>query len=192
MSTQPLASHLRSYGPISDDEVRAIVACFEPVTFAKRGSILEAGQTAKHVYFTLQGCVRSYIHDFEGVEHNIYFSLENWWFGDLCSFTRQSPGAYHIQSLEPTEVLALSKPNWDRLLETSPGFVRYTRLLFRNTMFAHEQRILQNLSLTAEQRYGVFRETYPGLEQRVSQKHIASYLGITPEFLSMLRSKAKG
>ncbi|MEO0404229.1 MAG: Crp/Fnr family transcriptional regulator, partial [Bacteroidota bacterium] len=134
-------------------------------------------------------CVRTFIHDINGTEHNLTFSLENWWFGDLQSFINGTPALMNIQALEALDTLSISKSNWDLLTEECPAFMRYTRVLFRNTMFAHENRILQNLSLTAEERYDQFLEQYAELAQRISQKHIASYLGITPEFLSMIRKK---
>ena len=115
--------------------------------------------------------------------------MENWWFGDLQSFINKSPASFNIQALEETTVLSISRKSWDILLNEVPEFVVYTRVLFRNTMFSHENRILQNLSYTAEERYRYFLEEYPNLSLRISQKQMASYLGITPEFLSMLRRK---
>ncbi|MEM6320093.1 MAG: Crp/Fnr family transcriptional regulator, partial [Bacteroidota bacterium] len=114
---------------------------------------------------------------------------EDWWFGDLQSFINNTSACFSIQSLEKTKVLSIDKASWDYLLREIPEFIIYTRILFRNTMFSHENRIFQNLSYTAEERYDYFLEKYPTLSQRISQKHIASYIGITPEFLSMLRAK---
>ncbi|MEN0004433.1 MAG: Crp/Fnr family transcriptional regulator, partial [Bacteroidota bacterium] len=159
--------------------------------YSKKEHLLYASDYAKEVFFISSGCVRTYILDYNGIEHNISFAVENWWLGDLQSFITQTPAAQNIQALEDTVIFSISQENWNSLIKEVPEFVYYTRILFRNTMFTHENRILQNLSFTAEERYNYFLKTYPNLSHRVSQKHIASYIGITPEFLSMLRARKK-
>ncbi|MEM7298257.1 MAG: Crp/Fnr family transcriptional regulator, partial [Bacteroidota bacterium] len=127
--------------------------------------------------------------DFNGAEHNMSFAVENWWSGDLQSFLNQERATCNIQALEESIVLSINQENWNTLVKEVPVFVSYTRVLFRNKMFAQQNRIVQSLSLPAKERYQLFLEEYPDLSQRIPQKHIASYLGITPEFLSMLRAK---
>ena len=184
-----LNEHIKSIVPISDRELKLLGDKFEEKTFAKKEYLLQTKAKTREVYFILSGCVRTYIYDLNGVEHNITFAMENWWFGDLQSYLDKTLASFNIQALEETTVLAISRKNWDVLLQEAPCFANYTRVLFRNTMFSHENRILQSLSYTAEERYHCFLKDYPNLSQRISQKHIASYLGITPEFLSMLRRK---
>ncbi|MEM6721990.1 MAG: Crp/Fnr family transcriptional regulator [Bacteroidota bacterium] len=184
-----LSKHIQSILSIPNDRLSLILDTTVEKQFAKKEHLLHEGAYAKEVYFILKGCVRTYIYDLNGVAHNITFSMENWWFGDLQSYINATPASFHIQALEETTALSISKEDWDFLLQEVPEFSVYTRILFRNTMFSHENRILQNLSFTAEERYNSFLKTYPNLSQRISQKHIASYLGITPEFLSMLRKK---
>lgn len=188
---EKLIQHLKSLVPISDQHVSIILDQLVEKRVAKKEHLLHAREYAKEVYFTLSGCQRTYVLDYNGVEHNISFSMEDWWFGDLQSFLNKTPAGFNIQALEDSTVLAINWENWDLLIQEIPAFVAYTRILFRNTMFSHENRILQNLSFTAEARYQHFLERYPDLSHRISQKHIASYIGITPEFLSMIRSKKK-
>ncbi len=187
-----LIQHIKSLVSISDDSLSIVTDKFIEKHFSKKEHFLQSDDRSDEVFFINSGCVRTYILDFNGVEHNISFSMENWWFGDLQSFINKTPAAHNIQALEDTTVLSVNNRNWNHLVAEVPEFVIYTRILFRNTMFAHERRILQNLSFTAQDRYDYFLKEYPNLSQRISQKHIASYLGITPEFLSMLRSKKKG
>ncbi|MEM6686177.1 MAG: Crp/Fnr family transcriptional regulator [Bacteroidota bacterium] len=184
-----LAKHIQSIVSITNDQLLQILDHVEEKQFVKKEHILQKGAYTKEVYFILNGCVRTYVYDLNGVAHTITFSMENWWFGDLQSYINQTAASFNIQALEDTTVVSISKKAWDFLLQEIPEFSNYTRILFRNTMFSHENRILQNLSYTAEERYHFFLKTYPNLSQRISQKHIASYLGITPEFLSMLRNK---
>ncbi len=186
-----LAQHIKSVITISDSQLNILCDKFIEKSFSKREYLLHTDHHVHEVYFILKGCVRTYVFDLNGVEHTITFSMEDWWFGDLQSYINQTPASFNIQALEDTTVLAISRKNWAILIAEVPEFVHYTRILFRNTLFSHENRILQNLSYTAEERYHHFLKQYPNLSQRISQKHIASYLGITPEFLSMLRSKNK-
>ncbi|MEM6264913.1 MAG: Crp/Fnr family transcriptional regulator, partial [Bacteroidota bacterium] len=164
---------------------------FTEERFSKGSHLLYADEFANNLFFTTTGCLRTYVTDFNGVEHNIFFSIENWWSGDLPSFLNKEPAVCNIQALEDTIVLSINQESWDHLIKEVPEFVSYTRILFRNKMFSQQHRIVQSLSLTAEVRYHYFLKEYPDLSQRISQKHIASYLGITPEFLSMLRSRRR-
>ena len=188
---EQFAQHILSYVQISDAHLALVTQHLVKKDIAKKDHILKLDEFANEVFFILSGCVRTYILDYNGVEHNISFSVEDWWFGDLQSFIQKKSASYNIQALENTTVLAIDQQSWEHLLLEVPAFVAYTRILFRNTMFAHERRILRELSLTGADRYGHFLKEYPSLSQRISQKHIASYLGITPEFLSMLRRKKK-
>jgi CRP-like cAMP-binding protein len=133
--------------------------------------------------------LRTYTLDANGFEHIVMFGIEDWWVGDLFSFLTQKPSAYFIDALEDSEVLQISKTNLDKLYERVPKFERFFRLILQNAFIAQQERINQNLSYTAEQRYLEFVKKYPHLEQRLSQKQVSAYLGITPVFLSMLRRK---
>ncbi|MBW1294784.1 Crp/Fnr family transcriptional regulator [Aquimarina litoralis] len=188
---QEITNHIKSIVSISDQKLSIILNKLTLKEFSKKEHLLNINQYTKEVYFIVKGCTRTYVYDLNGVEHNITFAMENWWFGDLQSFIKETPASFNIQALEPTTTLSISKGNWDYLVKEIPEFAMYTRVLFRNTMFSHENRILQNLSFTAEERYSFFLKKYPNLAQRISQKHMASYLGITPEFLSMLRNKIR-
>jgi CRP-like cAMP-binding protein len=117
------------------------------------------------------------------------FGIEDWWVGDLYSFLTQTPASYFIDAIEDTEILQITKANLDKLYEQVPKFERFFRIMLQNAFIAQQQRINQNLAFTAEQRYADFLQRYPQLEQRLSQKQISSFLGITPVFLSMLRRK---
>lgn len=183
--------HIKSIVSISDAQFSIISENVIRKDYSKKEHLLLSNEYTKEVYFILKGCARTYVYDLNGVEHNITFSMENWWLGDLQSFINKTPASFNIQALEDTTVLAINNEKWNYLIKEIPEFVTYTRVLFRNTMFSHENRILQNLSFTAEERYSFFLNTYPNLSQRISQKQIASYIGITPEFLSMLRNKRK-
>jgi CRP-like cAMP-binding protein len=184
-----LAQHIKSQVTISDKAMGVVLGKFSEKHYNKKEHLLHFDSISNYEFFVTSGCVRTYIIDYNGVEHNVFFSIENWWSGDLQSFINSTPATYSIQALENTTVLAISQENWKILINEVPEFLKYSRVLFRNAVIAQQNRIVQNLSFTAKERYQFFIEHYPNLVQRIAQKHIASYLGITPEFLSMLRNK---
>lgn len=121
----------------------------------------------------------------------VKFAIENWWAFDLKSFVTQTPAVYSIQALEHTDTFRISLTNHNRLYDLIPKFEKFNRVMFQNSYILLQNRMTQNLFETAEEKYLHFSEKYPGLELRIPQKEIASYLGITPVFLSMLRKKRK-
>jgi CRP-like cAMP-binding protein len=178
---------------LSKTEADYFVSLLERRTLKRKEYLLKEGDVCKTENFITKGCLRTYTIDENGFEHILMFAIEDWWIGDPCGFWTQTPSTHFIDALENSELLQISKPNLDKLLETVPKFERFYRIVFQNALIAERQRINQNLSFTAEQRYLNFIEKYPKMEQRISQKHIATFLGITPEFLSMIRNKiAKG
>jgi CRP-like cAMP-binding protein len=155
----------------------------------KRDYVLRAGEICRHACFVQSGCLRIFYTDEKGIEHVVKFAVENWWAFDLASFTTQTPAYYSIQALEPTVLSLLPYDQYEKLYVAVPAFERFFRIMFQQSYILLQQRLTQNQSGDAAERYAHFCAKYPGLDQRIPQKEIASYLGITPEFLSMLRRK---
>ena len=151
--------------------------------------LLVAGERATCLWFVVSGCVRTYITDAQGREHNLAFSTEGWWCTDSASFFEGGRATLALQALEATSLLSLSLPDLEQLCTQVPKFERFFRLLSQKGYQLLERRLVAMLRLTAEARFIRFHRQYPRLLNRVAQKHIAAYLGITPEFLSMLRRK---
>lgn len=158
-------------------------------TVHKGACLLEMGEVSRYQNFVTQGCLRSYHINEDGKEHILQFAPEDWWTGDMASFQKNTPALLAIDALEEARVLQLDKPSQDLLYERVPKFERFFRILITNAFVAQQRRMLSNLSRTAEERYAEFRSLYPSLDGRVAQKHIASYLGMTPEFLSTVRKR---
>jgi CRP-like cAMP-binding protein len=156
----------------------------------KNAVLLNTGDVCRSVYFVNKGCLRIYYTDNTGLDHNISFSPENWWAVDTGSFYGQTPAFYSIGALEDTEVFYMSYDELETLFVKFPKFERFFRILTQNGFVLYQRRITFNLSKKAEERYRIFQKQYPYLEQRIAQKHIASFLGITPVFLSMLRRQS--
>jgi CRP-like cAMP-binding protein len=170
-------------------EADYFVSLLQSKTFKKKEFVLRPGEICKYEIFVTKGCLRSYNIDNNGFVHIGMFVVEDWWTADLHSFITQTPSATYIDALENTDVLMISKQNLEKLYEQVPKFERFYRIKFQNSLVTHVQRVLDNISLNAEDRYLNFNKKYPKLEQRIPQKQVAAYLGITPEFLSILRRK---
>ncbi|MCD9015497.1 Crp/Fnr family transcriptional regulator [Fulvivirgaceae bacterium QH1ED-6-2] len=184
-----ILSNLALHIALSSDEQKEVLEFFQQKTVAKRTFLLQPGEIDRHVYFVTRGCLRMFYTDMEGLEHNICFYPENWWSCDIVSFFKEKPAVNAIQALEDSEVYYMSLSRLEELFVAIPKFERFFRILVQNGFDLYQKRITSSLSKTAEERYLEFRKIYPGLESRIAQKHIATYLGITPVFLSMMRKE---
>jgi CRP-like cAMP-binding protein len=131
----------------------------------------------------------TYLLNEEGKETVLYFSVENWWVSDICSFNEQIKSDFYIQALEDTDLLILNPQSKEQLLFKVPAFERAFRLMIQKNLSVMQSRLHSIIAKSAEVRYADFIKRYPSIPQRVSQHHIASYLGVTPEFLSKIRAK---
>jgi CRP-like cAMP-binding protein len=173
---------------LTAEESAVFTALLVPQHVARAGLVVEAGQRSPQLTFVVRGCVRTYTADAHGREHSLAFATEGWW---CTNFQRPEAPAttLTLQALEATDVLHLRLDHLEQLCEQVPKFERFFRLLFQNGYLLLQRQAEARLKFTAEVRYAHFLRYYPRLHQRVAQKHIASFLGITPEFLSMLRKK---
>jgi len=184
-----ILSNFALHTALAPDEQEQVLALLQRKTFSKRSILLRPGEIERHIYFVNEGCLRMYHTDKDGQEHNLCFYPENWWACDIVSFFKAKRATNSIQALENTDVCYFSLPALERLFTEVPKLERFFRILTQNGFDMFQRRVTSNLSKTAEQRYREFRRHYPGLEQRISQKQIASYLGITAAFLSMMRKE---
>lgn len=184
-----LREHLAKYVPIEDADVTALARGMTPVSFAKGDFLLKPGQPCQVQWFVTQGVLRAFYEDAQAAEHNVQFAIEQWWTADLGGFFKNQPAELHIQALESGRALALQAEYQEELLGNHPIFERFFRLIVQNAYAQAQRRILATLSLTAEQRFEQFLKRYPGLIHRIPQYHIASYLGVTPEFFSKMKSR---
>ncbi|MEP6950794.1 MAG: Crp/Fnr family transcriptional regulator [Ginsengibacter sp.] len=158
-----------------------------PKKVRKKQYILQEGDVCKYSAFVEKGALRSYTVDERGHEHIVQFAIEGWWISDMYSFITGEPSVYNIDVLEDAELLLLSNPSQEELLQKVPKFERYQRLLVQGAYIALQRRLVLSLSQSAEEKYTKLTNTYPDIIQRVPQHMIASYLGITPETLSRIR-----
>lgn len=184
-----LLAHVRNKIRLTEQEEEYFLSLFASNHFYSRTQILNPGDQCHFQYFVVNGCLRVFYLDEHGEEHNVKFAIENWWAFDIASFFESIPAYYGISALEDTAALQLNQEDYHTLLDKVPAFERFYKLMLQQSFIALQHRITQFLAIPAEERYVQFQLKYPGLESRISQRHIASYLGITPVFLSMLRKR---
>ena len=182
-----LRAHIAKYIELSEEEFSRCTALFIPKKIRKKAFLLQEGDVCRHLAFVTEGCLRSYTVDPKGDEHVVQFAIEGWWISDLFSFLTGEPGVFYIDALENSEMLLIDRASYEKLCTDVPKFERFFRMILQNNYIATHRRISATLSMSAEEQYLRFVASFPDIVKRVSQLHIASYLGITPEALSRIR-----
>ena len=172
---------------INEDELNYSKTLFLPKKLRKRQYLLQEGNVCKYQAFVEKGMLRSYSIDEKGTEHILQFASEGWWVADLSSYIPGEPSHFNIEALEDSELLLLSKPSWDTLMQHIPKFEHYFRIIIQSHLIATQKRVIESHTETPEEMYLKFIQTYPECIQRIPQHMIASYLGISRETLSRLR-----
>jgi CRP/FNR family transcriptional regulator, anaerobic regulatory protein len=173
---------------LNNEERDFFISLLQQQDLAKKTFILKEGQLCKDLCYVHSGTLRAYYCDANGKESTIMFAINDWWITDMYCFINQQPAILHIEAIEQSIIFRLSKINFDRLCTAVPKFERFFRIIMQNAYIREQLRVIQNLSMPAEERYNNFIEKYPRIVQQVTQKQVASYLGITPEFLSTIRA----
>ena len=189
-SIELLLSYFDSLIPLNNEEKELVSQNFRPRLYRRRQYVLQEGNICTQLNFVVRGCLRMYKIDEQGSTHILQFAPENYWINDLGSFHSERPSELNIDALDDTMVLQVNRNDLVSIYLEAPKFDRIFRVLIEKSFVNLQKRLLQNISSTAEDRYQAFLDTYPHLANRLSQTQIASFLGITPEFLSRLRNKA--
>lgn len=189
MTTRPLIDYFEKLLPLNEEEKSVVEGVFKERKIKRRQFILQEGDISRYNSFVVEGCFRMYLVDEKGKEHNLQFAVENWWIGDIGSFHSEKPSKLYIEALEDSIILQIKKGDQLKLFVDYPKFNRIFRVFTENALVSAQRRILQNISSSAEERYLDFLNRYPSFFNRISNVQIASYLGVTPEFLSTIRKK---
>lgn len=181
--------YLLDKSKVSENDFDLIARLCQIKKLKKHQFLLQEGDVWKYHAFVTKGCLRTYSLDEKGREHILNFAVENWWTGDRESLTSGEASVFNIDALENSELILISKNNFDHLCAEIPAFNDMVNAVLQKSFLAAQSRIHTFISLTAEEKYSKFLEKYPHLPMRVPQGMIASYIGITPETLSRLRRK---
>jgi len=174
---------------LTPEEEKLFLSKIEYKNVKAKSVLLSPGEIANCTYFVNSGILRSFTINDNIIEHVLHFACQGWWIGDMYSYISQKPGNLFIEVLEDAELAIISKENHEELFLQIPKLERFFRILVENSLVSHQERLMDNLSLTAEERFEKFCKKYPTLIQSVSQKQIASYIGVTPEFFSKMKSR---
>lgn len=188
MTIDKLILHFDNYLPLDSTEKEELSSRIIEKKIKRRQFILQESDVCKHYNFVISGLFKMYAVDKKGAEHNIQFASENEWITDIGSFHSDKPSRLYIEAIEPSIILQIEKSNLLYLYTHYPKFDRNFRVIIENKYIELENRVLQNISSTAEEKYQTFLGQYPKLSNRLPNTQIASYLGITPEFLSKIRN----
>lgn len=171
------------------EEENLFLSKTETQHFKAKTILLNSGDVSKSTYFVNSGILRSFTINDNIIEHILHFACEGWWIGDMYSYISGKPGNLFIEVLEDAEVVIITKENQEKLYQEIPKLERFFRILAENSLVAHQERLMDSLSLTAEERFDKFCRKYPTLINHIPQKQIASYIGVTPEFFSKMKSR---
>ena len=184
-----ILQNISKHVSLTTEEETFFLSKIEFKSYKSKTILLSPGEIANSTYFVNSGILRSFTINDNIIEHVLHFACEGWWIGDMYSYISQKPGNLFIEVLEDAEVAIITKKNQQDLYIQIPKLERFFRILAENSLVSHQERLMDNLSLTAEERFEKFCTKYPTLIQKVSQKNVASYIGVTPEFFSKMKSR---
>jgi CRP-like cAMP-binding protein len=189
MNTSLLFESVGKHIRLSDSEKELLVGLMQERKVKKGQFLVHENGIARSTHFVTKGSVITYFLDMEGKQHIVQFAIEGWWISDLNSFINQEPATFNVQALEDSEMLELTAEKVEIMYERVPQMERYFRIITQRAFVSFQHRIVQNISMNAEDRYLAFRKKYPKIESRIAQKLVASYLGLSAEFLSKIKKR---
>ena len=189
MKIQPLLNYIKNYVSLTPEEEAFLALKVKYRKYLKGQYVLQQGDICTHQCFVISGCTKTFHMDDHGQEHIVMFSIQDWWTSDIGSFISQTPADYNIQCIDKTELVMFSHNVMEELYTEIPKLERFFRKIIERGLVASQKRIVRSFSLSAKDRYLYFRNQYPKIEKLIPQYMIASYLGITKEFLSKIKSQ---
>jgi CRP/FNR family transcriptional regulator, anaerobic regulatory protein len=185
-----LLDNFLKYVSLNDNECNVLRQSFVGRKIKRKQFFIHPHQRVAEVAFVISGCLRSYAIDNNGFEHILQFAPENWWITDMAGFVSGGESQLSVDAILDSEILVLTRDKQLQLFASIPQLEKFFRILTENALISSRQRVLENLSFTAMERYTNFCKTYPTLIHSLPQKQIAAYIGVTPEFLSKLKKSA--
>ncbi|MBI0397540.1 Crp/Fnr family transcriptional regulator [Cyclobacterium marinum] len=184
---ETLIHNIEEIVPLKEEDVLLIQDAFKPIHLKKKQYLLQKGQSSNHMRFIAEGCLKLYRIDDSGKEHILQFGIKGWWVNDLYAYLTQKPATFFIQAISDCTVLQVHRNQLNKLYDNIHMMDRFFRIKTQNGYVALQERTINSMSQTADERYYEFISRYRNMEQKIPQYMIASYLGITPEHLSALR-----
>ncbi len=189
---QLIANYIEKYVQLLPEEAEIFCTSFKETKIKKRQFIVQPDFTAKYRNYIVDGAFRSYVVGDNGEDHTITFAINDWWITDYNSYVFQQPATMFVVALEDSLIMQLDFKTEQELKKMNPKFETFFRMIAERSVAFYQRRLITNLTKTAEERYQEFQEKYPAIVQRVPQYALASFLGMTTEYLSKLRNKRVG
>lgn len=186
MDHSPILANVGKYVTLTDEEQSNFTALLHYKKVKRKQYLLEQGDINTKITFVISGCLRSYAVDKNGSEHVLQFAPPGWWIVDMRSLLHHEPARLNIDAIEESEIFFITKLDMDALQLKFPKFERFGRMLAENAMATYQHRQIDGMILSAMERYANFCTLYPSLIRSLPQKQVASYIGVTPEFLSKM------
>lgn len=185
----PFFGNLERHVPISDEEKKIISDRLKCIDVPKNTILLTQGRKVSSLFYVVNGTLRAYHLNEKGKESTVMFAIKDWWITDMNGFTHQELAQVSLETLEDSKLVGLDYEVLESLFYELPKFERIFRILFQRAYIREQSRLLRQLSMDVAERYQSFMDKYPNIVAAVSQKQMASYLGVTPEFLSQVKNK---
>ncbi|MFT7900333.1 Crp/Fnr family transcriptional regulator [Tenacibaculum ascidiaceicola] len=187
MDYKLLLKNIQQFIELKEEEINYFISLLRLKKVSRKELIQHSGRICNNYYYVRKGCLKKYYINSEGKERIFEFAVENQWITDQKSFWSQTSSIFNIEVIEDSEIIEIQRTDIESLFTEVPKFERYFRLIANDLLFKQERRIKQNLACSAKERYKDFLQDYPNIEPRLTQRQIASYLAVSPEFLSSLR-----
>ena len=193
MNELKLIENIRRYVNLNDEQAQAFISFWTERNLSKGEYLLRNGEICRFDTYVASGALKAYfINAQSGKEEMLFFAIDDWWASDLVSFSTQKPSIYSIQAIEHSTILQIGYQSFQEMLKKLPVMERYFRIILERYLGSLQKRIIYNQAYDARFRYQDFIETYPEIAAKVPQYLIASYLGVSAEFISRIRRGKKG
>lgn len=184
-----ILEHLKKVISLSEEEAQEFTSILEELKIPKKNFLIAPGDLVNSEYYVVSGCLEAYYLDESGDKHIIQFAVEDWWISDFEAFFNKIPAKLYVETIEDSVLLGINRDTLEILYTRIPQFERFFRIKTTRAFVALRSRILSTLQKNGKERYLEFCESYPKIEQRVPNYHIANYLGLKPESLSRIRKE---
>ena len=174
---------------LSSEAEKYIYSIAKEKSVSKGEILIREGQTVNKTFFVSQGSLRSFCIDKEGKEHTLQFAIKDWWISDFIAIYNHEPASLTVESITDSTVIEFNAQKLDKIFLHFPEFEPFQRKNLERHVVSLHKRILNQLQLTALERYNLFLGQYPDIERYIPNYHIASYLGITQQSLSRVRAE---
>lgn len=184
-----ILNNIKRYVFLNEEDEQQFSSIIRTSNIKRRQFIVQPNFVCTHQTYVLKGAFRSYFVNDQGVDHTIQFAIEDWFISDFNSYITQTPASLFVEALENAVIQQISYEDVEKICAENPKFERFFRLVAQKSFAFAQRRVLSNLGKSAEERYLEFQNLYPSIVQRVPQYTLASYLGMSAEFLSKIRKR---